>query len=256
MRIEPPTQLTLRRQSGNNLLIVGQDEPLALGILATASIALSAQQQGTQPCVTVLDGTRPESPDQNAWSDLANALPGKIAVARPGSETTVIAALAEEVEQRSESPTTAHAPRFLIVHDLSQFRALRQTEDEFSFSSSSSNKPPAVDKQFRNLLREGPEVGVHVLLWCDSYNGLTRFVDRLTLREIDYRIALQMSAADSTSLIDSPAAGRIGQQRAVFYRDDLGTQVKFRPYGRPATEWIAWVAQHLSVERVGSDAVE
>ena len=59
-----------------------------------------------------------------------------------------------------------------------------------------------------------------------------------------------MSAADSTSLVDSPAAGRIGEQRAVFYRDDLGTQVKFRPYGRPTADWLAWVAERLSAEKV------
>jgi hypothetical protein len=132
---------------------------------------------------------------------------------------------------------------------LAQFRDLRLTEEEFSFSSSSKNgKPTPLDKQFRNLLREGPVVGVHVLLWCDSYNGLSRFVDRLTLRELDYRVALQMSSADSTSLIDSPAAGRVGEQRALFYRDDLGTQAKFRPYGRPTSEWLDWVTEQLAVE--------
>ena len=41
-----------------------------------------------------------------------------------------------------------------------------------------------------------------------------------------------MSAADSTSWIDSPLAGQLGEHRAIFYRDDLGTQTKFRPYAR------------------------
>ena len=55
-----------------------------------------------------------------------------------------------------------------------------------------------------------------------------------------------MSAADSSSLIDSPAAGRLGENRALFYRDDLGTHTKFRPYQKPTTEWLAWVAERLS----------
>ena len=57
-----------------------------------------------------------------------------------------------------------------------------------------------------------------------------------------------MSSADSTSLIDSPAAGRVGEQRALFYRDDLGTQEKFRPYGRPTSEWLTWVAHQQETE--------
>jgi hypothetical protein len=139
----------------------------------------------------------------------------------------------------------------LIVHDLAQFRDLRLTEDDFGFSSGGTNgKSPAVDRQFRDLLREGPAVGVHVLLWCDSYNSLTRSLDRLTLREIDYRVALQMSPGDSTSLIDSPAAGRLGEHRAILYRDDLGTQVKFRPYRAPSAQWLAWVGERLTAGKV------
>ncbi|NOZ38802.1 MAG: cell division protein FtsK, partial [Planctomycetes bacterium] len=278
VRIEPPTGLTLRRQSGNNLLIVGQEEPLALGMLTTAVVALAAQRRGaelndTSPSITVLDGTRPESSEQGAWVELASALPGKVEVCGVGEVARVVASLSEEVARRTSGDTSGDtseesvvadvanstinhgAPHFLVIHDLAQFRNLRQTEEEFSFSSSSSasgknGKPTPLDKQFRNLLREGPAVGVHVLLWCDSYNGLNRFIDRLTLRELDYRVAMQMSSADSTSLIDSPAAGRVGEQRAVFYRDDLGTQVKFRPYGRPTVEWLGWVAEQMAVEKV------
>jgi hypothetical protein len=84
-----------------------------------------------------------------------------------------------------------------------------------------------------------------VLLWCESYNSLTRAVDRLTLREIDYRVAMQMSGADSTSFIDSPSATLLGENRAILYRDDLGTQTKFRPYGLPAGEWLAWAADQF-----------
>ena len=54
-----------------------------------------------------------------------------------------------------------------------------------------------------------------------------------------------MSAADSTSLIDSPAAALLGEHRAILYRDDLGTQTKFRPYGPPTADWLAWAAEQL-----------
>ncbi|MCG8450225.1 MAG: ATP-binding protein, partial [Pirellulales bacterium] len=252
VRIEPPTQLTLRRQGGNHLLVLGQEQRLALGILGTSLVALAAQQDNPETCFTVLDGSRPESTEQGAWSEIAGALPGKVERVEPRGADSVIRALAEEVSRRSENAEVSHPGHFLIVHDLAQFRQLRLTEDDFSFSSFSAggangkSMPP--DKQFRNLLREGPSVGVHMLMWCDSYNSLTRFLDRLTLREVDYRVALQMSAGDSTSFIDSPAAGRLGEHRAILYRDDLGTQVKFRPYGRPTAEWLAWVAGKLDAE--------
>jgi len=255
VRIEPPTQISLRRQSGNHLLIVGQDETSAIGILSTAVLALAAQHESNPPTITVLDGTRPESAEQGVWPAVVAAIPGVASRCGPSEASSAVASLAEEVarrsESRSESPDQPFAPHYLIVHNLAQFRDLRQQEEDFGFSSSlgsqgTNGKTVSIDKQFRNLLREGPAVGVHVLLWCDSYNSLTRFVDRLTMREFDYRVALQMSSVDSTSLIDSPAASHLGEHRAIFYRDDLGTQVKFRPYGRPAEPWLAWASEQLA----------
>lgn len=247
VRIEPPTQLTFRRQGGNHLMIVGQDEPLALGILTNALIALVAQFRGIEARFVVLDGTRPESPERGTWEEVVQALPDSVRVFGPRDTAKTIAALNEEVERRGSDDQSPHPPCFLIIHDLAQFRDLRVSEDEFSFSSLKSNgKSPAVDSQFRTLLKEGPAVGVHVLLWGDSYNTLSRSIDRLALREIDYRVALQMSSGDSTSLIESPAASRLGEHRALVYRDDLGTHSKFRPYGRPTGEWLAWVAGQKS----------
>ena len=248
VRIGPPTQLALRRQGGQNLMIVGQDEPLALGILATAACAFAAQQQSS-PQLTILDGGRPESALQGAWQEIAKSLGGNLQVHGPKDIKQTIADLTAELNRRTESGDEQLAPHLTIVHDLAQFRDLRLTEDDFSFSSSSNGKPPAVDKQFRELLKEGPSVGMHILFWCDSYNSLTRCIDRLTMREIDFRVALQMSPGDSTSIIDSPAAGRLGEHRAILYRDDMGTQEKFRPYQAPTTEWLHWVREHLTSHR-------
>jgi hypothetical protein len=52
-----------------------------------------------------------------------------------------------------------------------------------------------------------------------------------------------MSAADSTNLLDTPAASRLRQHRGLFYSDELGTVEKFRPYGPPTEEWLARVRE-------------
>jgi hypothetical protein len=49
----------------------------------------------------------------------------------------------------------------------------------------------------------------------------------------------------------------LGEHRAILYRDDLGTQVKFRPYQAPSTEWLNRVREHLTPAatlRVAGDA--
>ncbi|MEM9660300.1 MAG: hypothetical protein AAF961_18200, partial [Planctomycetota bacterium] len=177
------------------------------------------------------------------WEAVAAALSADVDRCAPRNAASAIVAIADEAVRRNESPEEAVAPHYLIIHDLAQFRDLRISEEDFGFSfSGGDDKPPAIDKRFRELLRDGPAVGVHVLLWCESYNSLTRSIDRLALRDIEFRVALPMSAADSTSWIDSPAAGRLGEHRAILYRDDLGTEVKFRPYASPDPRWLAEVA--------------
>jgi S-DNA-T family DNA segregation ATPase FtsK/SpoIIIE len=74
-------------------------------------------------------------------------------------------------------------------------------------------------------------------------------VDRQTLREFELRVLFQMSAADSTNLLDSPAASRLRLHRGLFYSDDLGTIEKFRPYGPPSEKWLGRVSAALAFVR-------
>jgi hypothetical protein len=95
------------------------------------------------------------------------------------------------------------------------------------------------------VLREGAGLGVHVIVWCDSLNNLNRSFDRPALREFEMRVLFQMSAADSSTLIDNPAASKLGVNRALFYSEDRGQPEKFRPYALPSEEWLGWVKGRL-----------
>jgi len=106
-------------------------------------------------------------------------------------------------------------------------------------------QPLSPAKQFPTILREGPELDIHTLVWCDTYTNLTRTLDRRTLREFEMRVAMQMSAEDSANLIDTPAATKLGLYRAYFYSEDEGRVEKFRPYGPPAEPWLEWVGDQL-----------
>ena len=59
------------------------------------------------------------------------------------------------------------------------------------------------------------------------------------------RVLFQMNANDSSSLMDSPEASRLGVHRAIFYDEGQGLVEKFRPYGLPSDEYLAWVKKQL-----------
>ncbi len=260
MAIKDPTAALFRAQSGTNLLIVGQHDELALGILAAALISLAAQhppaETNGRPVArfTVLDGSPDDSPHHGFLTKVAGVLPHAVRTGGWRETAALVAELAEEVERR-QKVNEADAPAlYLFVYGLQRFRDLRKAEDDFSFSRRGEDKP-SPSKQFATVLREGPALGVHTLVWCDSLNNVNRSFDRQGLREFELRVLFQMSATDSSVLIDSPLAGRLGLHRALFHSEDQGRLEKFRPYGLPSEEWLAEVGRRLRTLRGAGDVV-
>ena len=104
-----------------------------------------------------------------------------------------------------------------------------------------------MDKQFSTLLREGPNFGIHTLIWCDNFTNLNRWLDRQVLHDLAMRVLFQMSAGDSANLMDTPEASRLGIHRAILYNEEQGEFEKFRPYGLPDDAWLRWVRDQLQV---------
>jgi diaminopimelate decarboxylase len=109
-----------------------------------------------------------------------------------------------------------------------------------------------LDKQFNTLLREGPNFGVHTLIWCDNFTNLNRWIDRNAMHDLALRVLFQMSAGDSANLMDTPEASRLGIHRAMLYNEEQGEFEKFRPYGLPEDDWLRWVREQL--ERRAADS--
>jgi hypothetical protein len=156
-----------------------------------------------------------------------------------------IAALAREVQNRQGASTPAPKNIYVFIYGLQRYRVLRHREDDFSFSSVDSEAPPAPDKQFGELLREGPPLGIHTLAWCDTPPALDRTLDRQARTEFGGRVLFQMSATDSSNLIDSPAANKLGFYRALLSSEELGLLEKFRPYARLDEQWLQQVKKEL-----------
>jgi hypothetical protein len=245
--IKDPTAATFYRHSGANLVIVGQQEEAALGMLASSLVSLEATggRPNARPKFLILDGTRPDSPESGFWKRFCEELPLDAHAFAPQQAAEIIADVRQNVASRQQDEGHTEPPTILLLHNLSRFRDLRRNEDDLGFSSFSDEETVAADRQFREILRDGPLAGVHTLIWCDTYNNLTRSCDRQTLRDLDQRVLLQMSATDSSNLMDSPAASRLGMHRAILFSEEQGQAEKFRPYGLPSAEWLAWVAQAL-----------
>jgi DNA segregation ATPase FtsK/SpoIIIE, S-DNA-T family len=169
-----------------------------------------------------------------------------------------MAGLAEELKRRSNDGDAAEQgagiPTFLVIYGLENFKKLRQ-EDEFAFSASEASEGPNPAVVLQALITEGPSHAIHLLLSCDSFNNISRFLGRKALSEFSTRVLFQMSASDSAALIDSPDAGTLGLHRALLYNDREGYSEVFRPYARPGNEWLEQVANLMRARATKTTSV-
>ena len=190
----------------------------------------------------LFDGSPADAAESQWWRALCDAAPAPVRRVTPRDAAAALADLTAERTRRETDRDGDHPPLFVCVYNVSKFRDLRKGEDEYSFGgfgSSAEAKPVSPGQQFAEVIAQGPEVGIHVIVWCDSAGNLERWFSRATLKELERRVAFQMNAADSSNLIDSPAASRLGVNRALLYREETGTVEKFRPYGAPSLDWLA-----------------
>ncbi len=245
--IKGPTEAVFNRQSGNNLLIVGQRDEAALAMLGVSLVALAAQGAAR---LVVLEASPPESPQKRFFESVTRAIPRGCTLAKAGDLETLMAELDAELKRRLAVDHGAGAPPcFLFVHELQKFKKLRH-EDDFSFASDES-RPPAPGAVFERLITEGPGVGMHVIVTCDSYNSLARAMSRKGISEFELRVLFQMSANDSATLCDSPAASDLGLHRALLHNGQMGFLETFRPYALPEAEWLEEAGRSLAQAATG-----
>jgi energy-coupling factor transporter ATP-binding protein EcfA2 len=289
--IKDSVAVTFKRQSSTNMLIVGSDKQAALGMITTTIISLAAQLprkpvSGAQ-IFSILDFTTDEH--ENYFRDLADAVPYTFAVGRRRQMPGMMNVLAKEVQRRLDADETGAPPIFFIIHGLHRARDLRQdvagmsslpgipdnigtdlealdnevaAETEnlglsnsfgsmFGSTITTTSAPANPAQQLPLILREGPEVGVYTIVWCDTMTNLNRVFDRYALHEFVLRVAFQMSENDSHNLIDASAANKLGEYRALLYNDEAGTLEKFRPYAAPDQQWLAQAVRSLTERNTG-----
>ena len=242
--IREPSAISFRRQSGANVLLVGQQEESAIAICASIAASLAAQQPPEDAIFYLMDGSPADSRYFGLLERLMAAFPHKINVVGWRQVPESINELALAVKERQGNESHAGPAIYLVIFGLQRYRLLRKQEEDFSFSRT-DDAGPKVDKQFAELLSEGPAAGIHTIIWADAPITVERTLDRGSMRQFDHRILFQMSAADSSNLIDSPIANRLGANRALLYSEEHGTFEKFRPYDVPDEAWLAFLMEHL-----------
>lgn len=268
-------------RDGGPLLLVGRDESAALGVLANLVLAMARSHHDPARFV-VLDGSLPDSAAAAVWQGLSQGLgelPQKVDEDRadvsdqepaagnavpevagprrrlerysPRQAGDVLRELMSEVTRRADDLAP---PIFVVVFDIARFRDLKKSEDDFGFGNRDAAPTPA--SLWTELIKEGPSAGVFPLVWADLATTAQRWLGRDLLGRFETRVLFAMNANDSSQLIETPAASKLGSHRALLYRGETGTIEKFRPYQVPDADWLRSRGLELPVPPPGTNGSE
>ncbi|MBL7490356.1 hypothetical protein I6A60_11360 [Frankia sp. AgB1.9] len=227
--------LELRREAGANVLAVLRDpggdgmspsDGPAYGLL-TAAVASAAQSQAQIDVIDFL-------PVDDGLDDVLQALlgSGRITLRRRRAFAALVTELAAEVADRVDSDDALRQARLAFLFGVHRARDL---DAEMSSLDADQELADALE----NVLRDGPEVGVHVIFWADTVGGASRRLSPRMIRECGWRIAGHMSADDSHSLLGSDRAAEIRDRQLVIGNDERGIETRALTFGLPSAEWLA-----------------
>ena len=245
--LKGPAEVLFGAAAGGNLLIIGQNREAAAATCGALLVGLAARYAPGQIRLLALDGEDRDSPFAMFHTHLATALPHAPERHEARGVEALLTELDQLLERRQSGADTDLTPVVLTVFALQRLRQLRP-DDELSFNRDSGT-PPA--ERFAKIIANGPEYGLHTMVWCDSLASVQRGLGRRALRDFDARILFQMSAADSTELVDDDGASRLGLHTAILSELGEGRRSKFRPFSLPDPQFVTQIGVALRQRFVG-----
>ena len=240
--IKPPVETEFSLAAGRNMVIVGRDETTAVGLVGAILVSVAAQRNPES--LRFYLGAYCDATRQESLNAISTSLPHFSLVSLQGIADS-LTALASLVGKRITAPEGTDPRIFLVLLGLQRCRTLRRG-DEFELGSAARSREPEPVDRLMYILREGPEVGVHVVIWSDSMDALRAVVDRRSMGYLGIRVATTLTERASQELIDGPAAARIGPSRAVLADDEhVGRIERFRPYGPASAELLREICEQL-----------
>jgi hypothetical protein len=209
-------------------------------MLAAAVLSLGAQRQPKDVMLFALDLGGNDPNLNQLFTQIQSAIPHHLEIVNSRSDAYVLLKrLATVVEKRSTQTGNPGIPQiFFFLVGAHRYRELRSAD------------PYMQSEQAKTLIKicqDGPEFGVHTLLWCDNMSNVGKILQRSGLEFFDARAATLIAANESNELFDGPQASRLGSNRAYFRHQEweAGRLEKFKPYALPEPQVIAEIGKRL-----------
>jgi conserved hypothetical ATP-binding protein len=231
----------LRQKKGDNLLIVGRNEKMALSLmeLSTMSVlheGLCADTIKSRAMVYILDMFSEDLADGECDFDfLEGCFPQQIRLAKMQDIEDLIKSVYEVVMGRIDGTHTSEDRVFLMLFGINRARKLQYSRMYENESEGELN----LSEMLREIVRLGPQCGVNTIVWGESIRGVEMTFGEKYDALFDKRIAYGLDKESMEILVAENDSESISGKTAIYM--DFAKDVKnsrFRPYDIPAKIWV------------------
>lgn len=218
------------RQSGDHLSIVGGRRMEGISVMLSVMLGISLSQRERKPHVVYMSYDDEEANHNRLVRNIGELFgDGNFLTVRRLGLVKIIESLRAAVDSQEQDRSF---DTFLFLDAFHKSR-------DFIFDYDASTQTPGAN--LRQILKYGPDKGVHVVIRCESLERLTEMLGA-DLAEIHFRVAGAMDIARSMQYIeDSHAANLSKANRMILYHatDSQQRYTPFIPYEMPSDELIA-----------------
>lgn len=236
--------VVLRRKPSENLLLVGDNQPAAVGMLAAILCATAINENPKEVKIRILDRSVPGTP----WNEtLGQVVDGLL---KPLGYDAEVAADAKkavswldecvaEIDRRlvaDENDLIAMPTWLLMISGADRVTQLLKTQSKFGTPVNSGD-----GEKLARIYQEGPAVGIHLIISFPGAAPLAQVLGRDQLDRFKHRVATQMSESDSFLILGKDRASKLQKDASTpimaAFQDVSRTKV-FKPYvSNPQISW-------------------
>jgi S-DNA-T family DNA segregation ATPase FtsK/SpoIIIE len=257
LNVHGQARAILRRRAMENVLLVGENQAAIYGMLAglICSVPIGETPPGLR--LWILDRAVPGTPWEHTIETAASAVLDPFGFQTQRSHdhrqlTPWLDEFCSELDRRSaraESELGTEPTWLLLVAGADRLPQLTRTQNKFGTSVDT-----AEGEKLKRVYRDGPALGLHVILSFPAAGPLKLCLDRPQLEQFKHRVVTQVSEADSFLLIGNDHGAKLqrGEAKPIFaiYQDAIGgVETKFKPYTAdaqmPWSEQLRILGGHL-----------
>jgi len=238
--------IVLSREAGANVLAIvrsGDSDKVGIDVaggpaygLLAAGVASGAM---TDSVVDVIDFMSVDDGLDGLLEPLLDA--GRITLRRRRAFADVLESYVAEVSDRIDQDDVRRKAHLLFLFGVHRARELDSEVGSLDVDADLVEK-------LEQVMRDGPEMGVHVWLWSESVAGASRRLTPRMMRDVGWRVAGKMSADDSYTFIGSNQASDLRESQLILANDDRGISTRASAYSPPSREWMAAVVHTSRTE--------